>query len=268
MITLVIMLTLCTFIGILAGFLAGLLGIGGGIVTVPALLAMFSILEFPVETNMQMAIGTSLAAMLFTAGSSAYAHVKKGIKKEIFYLLAPGVIIGAMLGAFLVIHLSSQLLKGIVGFSEILIGCSFLLSHTIEIKKVQSTYPFLLGLLSLPIGMFSAILGIGGGILTVPILTFFRIPIHQAISTSAAIGFLIALVGAMIFFYLGAESDHLKGEVGVVYLPAFVTIGLTSMFFAPMGAYFAYRLPTLTLKRLFGVVLIVVGSSIIYSLKA
>lgn len=253
-------LVLYALIGTLAGFLAGLLGIGGGLVTVPILLLTFSLLDFSPDTKIQMAVGTSLGAMVFTAASSAYAHyAKKGVRKDIFYLLAPGIIFGAAFGAFVAIYLSSPALKLIIATSEILIGLSFFSPHSIEIKGKPTFHPLYFGLLGFPIGAFSTVLGIGGGLLTVPILTFFRVPLHQAISTSAATGFLIALIGAISFLFPGLWLSGEKGGMGYLYPPAFIIIGLTSSLCAPYGAQLAYRLPTSILKRTFGAVLIIVG---------
>lgn len=253
-------------IGTLAGFSAGLLGIGGGLVTVPALILVFTLLDFPEAYLMQMAIGTSLAAMVFTAASSAWAHhLKKGVYWHLFVLLLPGIIIGSILGALAANHLSSKELKLVFGVFECLIGLYFLLGLEEKVQKSQGdpVRPFTFIIIGFLIGFVSTLLGIGGGILTVPILIRLCIPLRNAISTSAATGFIIALIGAISFLVLGFNQHTPIGTFGYVYLPAFIFIAVTSTLMAPIGAKYTYSLPVKQLRHVFGGVLIAVGIWII-----
>ncbi|MCE5317704.1 MAG: sulfite exporter TauE/SafE family protein [Parachlamydia sp.] len=251
-------------IGLLAGFFGGLLGIGGGLIVVPALLLVFHQLGFANTYLMQIAIGTSLGAMLFTSASSAWAHYRqKGVNITYFYRLAFGVILGAIAGALFADFLSSRSLSLIFGLSVIAIGGYFLMpakeSKTFQASNSPSVT--LMTLFGSLIGALSSILGIGGGVITVPILTAMGMPLRNAISTSAAVGFLIALVGALSFFLLGLK--HQTFGSGYLYLPAFICIGITASLAAPYGARLTYIWPTSTLRRIFGAVLILTGISML-----
>lgn len=259
-------LILYCVIGIFAGLLGGLLGIGGGLITVSSLFYTFQWLGFPEEQRMHVIIGTSLGAMIFTSASSAWAHtVQKGVLWHHFRSLAPGIMIGALLGAGTADLLSSKKLEIIFGVSVCLIGIYFLLPSKHQEQETDdcTTYPFLFFISGILIGAISTILGIGGGLLVVPFLTLFRTPLRNAISTSAVLGFLVALVGATTFLSLGFQELTLSGTVGYLYLPALVAIGITSSLFAPFGARLAYTLPVAILRKVFGVVLIIVGSLMI-----
>lgn len=254
-------------IGILAGLLGGLLGIGGGLVSVPALLALFQYLEFPSNYMMQVAIGTSLGSMVFTAASSAYAHfLKKGINWKAFYLLSPGIFLGSIVGALVADYIPSKKLELIFGICECCIGIYFLLPYNRkeENGEIQFMNPIFLSIIGLGIGSISTILGIGGGIITVPILTAFGMSIRSSISTSAMTGFQIALIGAISFLYFGLSAKTWQGSIGYLYIPAFISIGIISSLAAPFGAKLAYSLPTKILRPFFGIVLIVVGVLIIH----
>lgn len=254
-------------VGALAGFLGGLLGIGGGIITVPALVWTFRFLDIHSPFLMHVAVGTSLGAMVFTAFSSAWAHfLQKGIYWHLFYAMAPGAFFGSVFGAILADHLPSEHLKLVFGFCECLIGFYFLFPSKAPLQEEDRTlsHPFIFLLLGIGIGAISTILGVGGGIITVPVLTAFHIPIRNAISTSAALGVLIAIVGAASFLYLGLDRHPFPGSVGFLYLPAFIIIGITASLTAPLGVKKTYSWPANSLKRIFGIVLILVGLSILY----
>lgn len=278
--------------GVLAGFLAGLFGIGGGLITVPCLVFSFYLQGYVGPHIMHFAIGTSLGAMVLTAASSALAHVmNKGVYWNLFWGLAPGVVIGSVLGAFIADHTSSRMLELFFGISECIIGLYFFCSraipisqnfsgkndvpncssiqksgHSHEIKgtSFSSSTPFLMTIFGIAIGGFSTVLGIGGGIVTVPLLTAFRTPFRNAISTSAVSGFIIATVGAASFLYLGLENPSYNGSVGFIHIQAFIVIGITSALLAPYGAKCTYTLPVAMLRKAFGIILILTGVLMIY----
>jgi uncharacterized protein len=256
---------LYALIGAIAGFLGGLLGIGGGLVVVPALLFSFHQMHFPDTYAMQIAVGTSLGAMLFTSASSAWAHYRqKGVSWNYVFLLAPGVILGAICGAISADYISSHSLRLIFAISVIIIGSTFILpAKQKETARVIPKNTLIMTALGLFIGALSSLLGIGGGIITVPILTAMQMPIRNAISTSAAIGFVIAFIGALAFLFLGLRHPTDSGNLGYLYLPAFIGIGLTSCIAAPLGAKLAYTWPTDILRRIFGIVLIIAGLGMI-----
>jgi len=255
-------------IGIVAGFLGGLFGIGGGLITVPFLTLMFHLLSFPNERIMHMAIGTSLAAMVFTSASSAWAHyLKKGIRWELFWILLPGVVIGSFLGAILDLYLSGKGLAIFFATCEILTGIYFLLSfnQTESTVTIEFAYLILIAFLGVLIGGISTMLGIGGGLISVPILTFFGLSLKQSISTSAALGFIIAIIGAFSFWYAGLSQSNLSHQqVSYLYIPAFILIGLFSSIAAPYGAKATYLLPTHHLRQAFGILLILIGLSMYF----
>ncbi len=244
-------------VGLAAGFLSGLLGVGGGLIVVPALLAIFHFLEFPTDNIMQMAVGTSLAAMIFTSGASAWAH-RKGVNRGMFRELALGVCIGAFLGAVIAHLLPTTKLQVIFGIFISLFGIYFLVTaNTVEHEgNIKPPHYLIMSLLGLVTGLISSILGIGGGIITVPMLAFFGVVLRQAISTSAWIGFLIAMIGGISFFYLGRQNAQFSGYV---YIPAFILVGLAATLTAPLGAKYAYTSSSVFLKRVFGIYQILVG---------
>lgn len=251
------------FIGTFAGFLSGLLGIGGGLIVVPSLLVLFHFLGFPPENVMKMAIATSLAAMVFTVGSSAWAH-RKGIIWHLFKSLVFGILLGAILGATIASIMPEKYLQIFFGFFVCLFGLYFLLTANIkEIEGQLRPHFLVMTLIGLLIGAISSILGIGGGIITVPLLTIFGTPMRNAISTSAATGFVIAVASALSFFYLGLSQSNAL-SLGYIYIPAFIVIGLTASLLAPLGAKHAYSTSIVILKRVFGFFQIIVGILLIY----
>lgn len=255
-------------IGICAGFLGGLLGIGGGIVVVPSLLLTFAYFGPSTQYAMQVAIGTSLGAMVFTAISSGWSHyLKGGIYWHYFLPLAPGIIVGAILGGWVADSLPSKILSQIFGVSLFLIGIYFLSSLEQKEQETQGNNlpPFILGVMGIGIGAFSSILGIGGGIMTVPLLVHFRTPLRNAISTSAALGFCIALFGAISFLSFGLLHESCSKCLGYLYVPAFIVIGIASSAAAPYGAKWVYILPTAVLRKIFGLFLIAVGIWMFFS---
>ncbi len=250
-------------VGIIAGFLSGLLGVGGGLFVVPSLLATFYLLGFYPENMMQIAVGTSLSAMVFTSTASAWAH-RKGVNWILFKELFPGICLGAILGAFLAHLMPTKYLQIIFGIFILLFGIYFLATNKVqEMKGHIKPHFFIMIFLGLVIGAISSILGIGGGIITVPILILFGISMPHAISTSAVTGLIIAFVGALSFLYLGL-SHGVDGYGGYVYVPAFIIIGLSAALLAPLGAKYAYSTPESILKRIFGIYQIAIGILMIY----
>lgn len=252
-------------IGLLTGFLGGLFGIGGGMIAVPALLLTFSMMNFPEHDIMQITIGTSLAAMIFTAASSAFAHYKQnGIRWDLFKILAPGVALGSFLGAFIAHDLLSHQLKLLFGIFVIIAGLySILNSRDANDESQEAPQYFPIFSLAIVIGTLSAILGLGGGVMIVPLLTHFGSSLRNAISTSAITGFLVALIGSLSFLTLGLNHNGTEGSVGYIYIPAFIFMGIAAALVAPIGASYSYRLSSDFLKYSFGTFQILVGLSMI-----
>jgi uncharacterized membrane protein YfcA len=249
-------------VGVIAGILGGLLGIGGGIVTVPCLLLLFHLLGYPQPYIMHMALGTSLAAMTLNTISSTWAHHKKeAVLWNIVKQMLPGMILGGILGATCARFLSGVILELLFGVFLIVVGTLFFRQIKPHVKPHQLPSWPVLNAISAGIGWISNMLGMAGGILTMPLLTSFQIPNKKAIGTSAATSFLITLIGAVSYLIVGLGALPVSDTVGFINLPAFVVIGLTTFFVAPYGVKLAHQLPDQVLRRIFGIVLIVVGLS-------
>jgi hypothetical protein len=246
-------------VGAVAGTLAGLLGVGGGLIIVPALVATFHAADFPSTSLVHQAVGTSLATIVFTAVSSVSAHHRRGaVRWEMAARLAPGVIGGVLLGAALADVLDSGGLRRVFGLFELLIG-GYLLAGQRAVGRVDP--PGMVGTTAVAgiIGVVSGVAGIAGGTLTVPLLVHWRVRMHEAVATSAALGVPIALGGALGFVLTGADAVVAPWSLGYVYLPALIGIAPTSVLFAPLGARLAHRLHTLALRRVFAAFLLIVG---------
>jgi len=244
----------------MAGLLAGLLGVGGGLIIVPVLAWLFVAQQLPSEIIMHLALGTSLASIVLTSVSSSYAHHRHAaVLWPVVVSLSPGIIIGALLGSFIADGLPSDLLRTIFALFEIAVAMQMGFSL---IPQAGRNLPGSWGRSAAGgvIGVVSSIVGIGGGTLTVPFLVFCRVSIHKAVATSAACGLPIALAGSLGYVMMGWQNQSLpENSVGFVYLPALVTILLTSMLFAPLGARLAHRLPVATLKKIFAGLLFILG---------
>ena len=262
-------LALYVISGIAAGFLAGLFGVGGGLIIVPVLVYCFFLQGFEADISMHLAIGTSLATIILTSLSSIKAHHShSAIEWGIVRQMTLGIIIGGFLGALLAKNLRSDSLQIIFAIFEILVGFKLFLSSApqanSESKKIINR--LYLNSAGLVISAISAVIGIGGGTLSVPFLRWLGCNIQNAIATSAALGLPIALAGALAFIWTGAANTQLPElSLGFVYLPAFLGIGLLSIWLAPLGARCAHRLPANVLQKVFAVALIAIGGLLLFS---
>lgn len=248
-------------LGVIAGFVAGLLGVGGGLIIVPVLILIFKSNSFTQEVIVHMAIGTSLATIIFTSLSSVYAHHfrHKAVRWDIVKNLTPGIILGAFLGAVIADYISAKILQQFFGFFELLVA--FQMALNIK-PHATRTLPGQTGILSAGtgIGMLSSIVGIGGGTLTVPFLVWCNVKIQHAVATSSACGLPIAVAGCVGFILTGWNEPALpEHSLGYVYWPAFLAIVISSTLFAPFGAWVAHRISASKLKRFFSLVLFILG---------
>ena len=245
-------------LGLCTGFLAGLLGIGGGMVLVPFLTYFLGQQQVAPGLAVKMAIATSMATIVFTSISSVRAHHQRGaVRWDIARRLAPGIVLGSMassLGVF-------ALLKGSV--LAIVFACfvSFSAYQMLRNKKPTPSrqMPGTAGQLAAggSIGFLSGMVGAGGGFVSVPFMVWCNIPIHNAVATSAALGFPIALANAAGYVVSGQSVTGLPpASLGYVWLPALVTIAMFSVFTAPLGARAAHQLPVAQLKRVFATLLL------------
>lgn len=247
-------------LGAFAGTLAGLFGIGGGLIIVSVLIFSFGLQGFSPDVAAHMAVGTSLATIVFTSLSSIKAHQGYGaIRWDIFRPMTLGIILGAFLGAWTAALLSGAVLELVIGVFIILIGLKMLF----DVKPSPGrSVPGKsgLGVAGASIGWASAIFGIGGGSLTVPFLSWCNIRMQQAVGTSAACGLPIAVAGAIGNIWAGwHHADVPEYSLGFVYIPAVVGIILTSVLFARVGANLAHRLNAKVLKQIFAIMLLLVG---------
>jgi len=249
-------------LGALAGVLAGLFGVGGGLVIVPVLVFSFTAQGVAPEVLTHLAVGTSLATIVFTSINSVLAHHQKGaVRWPLVGWMTLGILAGAGLGSLTAAALQGPVLQKIIGVFAILMAVQMGLDLR---PKAAGSVPGKPGLTvaGAVIGWASAIFGIGGGSLTVPFLSWRSVPMQQAVATSAACGVPIAVAGAASFMVVGWHESALpEWSLGFVYLPAMVGIALTSMFFARLGARLAHRLSPKVLRRLFALLLLTVGTN-------
>jgi uncharacterized protein len=252
-------------VGLCAGLLAGLLGVGGGLIIVPTLFFVFTWQQFPPVHIQHLALGTSLATIVITSFSSVRAHQTHGaVAWQAFRRISPGIVIGTFLAA----QLSISSLKIFFIIFTSYVATQMLL----DIKpKPHRQLPGFAGL-SLTggaIGLISSLVGIGGGSMSVPFLLWCNVNMHNAIGTSAAIGFPIALSGAIGYMINGLQVKGLPAySCGYVYLPAFMGIAAASFLTAPFGARLAHKLPVSRLKKIFALLLLIIGTKMLWGVVA
>ena len=253
--------------GIFAGFLAGLLGVGGGLVIVPVLAFIFAAQGFPVAQVMHLALGTSLASIMFTSISSLRTHHAHGaVNWRVVRDIAPGIVAGTLGGTVVAAQLSTTFLK--VFFVVFLYYVATQMILNIK-PKPSRELPGKVGMFGAGsvIGAVSSLVGIGGGTLSVPFMTWCNVRLHQAIGTSAAIGFPIAAAGAAGYVANGWALGTLPAySLGFVYLPALAGLVAASVLIAPFGARLAHRLPVARLKKFFALLLYALGTRMLFSL--
>jgi len=252
-------------LGSATGFAAGLLGIGGGMLLVPFLTLLFTWRQYPPEQIVKMAIATSLATILFTSLSSVRAHHKRGaVLWPVALLLAPGILLGSLIGAQIAGRLPtfwlSMFFAVFVGFSAF----QMLLDRKPKASRELPKGAAMLGVGTV-IGVISSIVGAGGGFISIPFMVWSNVKIHNAVATSAALGFPIAAAGTVGYVIAGHGVSGLPtGTLGFVYLPALAAIAAASMLTAPFGAKVAHSLDTRPLKRVFAGMLFVLAGYMAY----
>lgn len=254
-------------LGALVGLMAGLLGVGGGAVTVAVLTPLFLAQGFPREQVVHMALGTSMAAIVLTSLSSARAHHAHGaVRWDVVKAITPGILAGTFGGTFVASRVESGPLAIFFAVFTAYVAVQMLLN----IKPQPSrTLPGAAGVtgVGLGIGGISALVAIGGGSLTVPFLTWCNVPVRNAIATSAAVGFPIAVAGTLGYIVNGWGARGMPPyTAGYIYLPALILVAGVSVTMAPMGARLAHRLPVPLLKRIFAGVLLLLCGKMLHSL--
>ena len=254
-------------LGVIVGFFSGLLGIGGGAMTVPILGLVFVAFGFPPAQVMPLSIGTSLAAIVLATASSARTHLQHdAVRMDLVRGLAPGIVL-AGLGAGTVARLvPTALLKGFF-----LAFVAYICYQIVFGLKPKATRPvpgrgglFGVGLL---VGGFSGLAGVGGAMISMPFMMAWGIPFHTAIGTGSAISFVVAVAGVAGFIAAGLTDPAVPAwTLGYVYVPAFVGISVTSVFAAPLGAKVSHRLPVGHLKKLFALFILALAAKLFASL--
>ncbi|MBN8759900.1 MAG: hypothetical protein BGO61_06430 [Thiobacillus sp. 65-69] len=253
-------------LGLATGFVAGLLGVGGGLIIVPVLIVLLHAQGLAAGMEPQLALGTSLAVIVFTSLSSVRAHHRHGaVEWTVVRRITLGVLAGTFVGALLASRVPATVLKvffvAFLFYAAIQMWLDFRPApHRAMPGRAGTT------LAGSVIGLVSSWVGIGGGTLSVPFMLFHNIPLHRAIGTSAAIGFPIALAGAAGYVVGGRHTAGLPtGSLGFVYLPALAGIVAGSVLTAPLGAWTSHRLPVRRLKRIFALLLLVLAIRMLWT---
>lgn len=251
-------------LGAVAGVLAGLLGIGGGLVIVPMLAFVLPGQGVESVHVMHLALGTSLATIIFTSISSLRAHHGRGaVRWDVLLKITFGIIVGTFAGACVASMLPTRVLKAIFMVFLYFVASQMLIDKK---PKPSRSLPGNIAITAVGggIGIFSSLVGIGGGTLSVPFLVWCNVPIHHAIGTAAAIGLPIAISGTAGFIWRGMDVAGLPAySFGYLYLPAFIGIVCASILTAPLGARLAHSLPVSRLKKVFAVLLFVVATKML-----
>lgn len=244
--------------GLFAGFMAGYLGIGGGLVLVPALSWLFSQDPATADMAVQMAVATSLATMLFTSMSSLLSHHKRGaILWPLVRQMIPGLLAGALLGSIIADGVGNNALGNIFGVFALIVGLQ-LLRGTRQAGNRPIPGRWMVAGTGLGIGTVSSLLGIGGGSMTVPWLLWHGQRVQNAVATAAACGYPIAIAGTLGFVVLG-DSAPAAPTLGYVHLPALAGVAVFSVLGAPLGVAAVHRSSPLLAKRIFAGFLLIVA---------
>ena len=254
--------------GAVAGVLAGLLGIGGGLIVVPMLVFGLNQQGVSQEIIMHLALGTSMASIMFTSVSSFMAHHRRGaVRWIVVKRIVIGIFVGTFLGSCVAARLSTPVLKVFFVVFLIYVAVQMLTGRK---PKAGRDLPGRLGMFGVGnvIGGVSSLVGIGGGTLSVPFMLWCNIPLHQAIGTSAAIGFPIAVAGTIGYVYNGLAAGEALPHLalGYIYLPALGGLVVASVLTAPLGVRLAHSLPVARLKAVFAVLLLVVATRMVIGL--
>ena len=253
-------------LGACTGFAAGLLGIGGGMIMVPFLTMLFTWQRLPPELVVHAAIATSMASILFTSISSVRAHHKRGaVRWEIVARFAPGLVIGGLLAGGAVF---STLKTGWLALVfAVFVGYSAIQMLLDKKPKPSRQMPGTLGTSAAGtgIGFLSGLVGAGGGFVSVPFMTWCNVPLHNAVATSAALGFPIALANTAGYIWSGMQHPSGQpGMLGYVYWPGLIVLIVSSVLLAPVGAHTAHKLPVRSLKRIFAYLLMLLAAYMLY----
>lgn len=252
--------------GAVSGVMAGLLGIGGGAIIVPVLATALAIMGFDADVVQHVAVGTSLAVIIPTGLASARAHYKRGaVYTKILKLWAPVILIATLAGGLMARWYSGDVLRIVFGVMAIFIAANIVLPFQQRLVGHLHSSPITHRIFAAIVGYISALMGVGGGSLSVPTIAAFGATMHVAVGTGAAIGVFIAISGTIGFIVSGWGVPNLPPlSIGYINLIALVFIGVMATLFAPLGAALAHRLQQRTLKLVFAAFLVLVGINMIW----
>lgn len=255
---------LFVILGLFSGLLGGLLGIGGGMVTVPILYFIFRYTGIFEERAMQVAVGTSLAAGVVNSALSTYfQHQQKAILFSVFRMIIPGLVVGCVAGSIVTHYLSSELLSRIFGMMAILLGVYFLfpgLPHLHISHEPNRTLSFF----GVAIGCLSSMLGIGGGSLTFPVLLSYCVSIKHSSATSAIATLATTLIGSITYLIIAWHKPELANTFGYIDIPAFIAISAGTLFTSAFGVKLSHTLKMDTVKRIFGLCMGLIGFTMLF----
>lgn len=256
-------------LGAFVGFFAGLFGIGGGLVLVPVLSFLYEAQHLGGEQNLQLALGTAMAAILYTAASGAYTHYRHGaVDMRIVRSMTPWLLLGTLIGTLFASRVSQVYLAGFFALFVYFAAIQMLLGYKPKATR-QLPGSRGLALAGSSIGAISSLVSIGGGTLSIPFMLWHNIPLKQAIGTSAALGFPIALGGTLGYVATGLMWHQLPAAtLGFIYLPALFMIFLGSALTTPLGAKATHRLPLMQLRRGFAILLLILATRMLTNVCA
>lgn len=267
---LIVLLAFLLCLGGAAGFLAGLLGIGGGLVLVPGLYYGLTALGYPAADMMHVAVGTSLAVIIPTGLSSARAHWKRGaVRMDMVRTIGAGILVGVVLGTVLAAQISGDGLK--IFFAMAVSGFAVMMfTDPARFRRSgDGPRPLVAAAGGTVIGTISTLMGVGGATMSVPFMTIWNIPVHKAVGTAAALGLVIAVPAALGFVVIGwGRVPEVPGMIGYVNMLAWLVIVPASVLAAPLGAHVAHSLSLKWLRAVFALFLLLVAARMIYSALA
>ncbi len=248
-------------LGAYVGFLAGLLGIGGGFTMVPVLTEVFERQGIAASHLLSLAIGTSAAAIVFGALASAHAHHRRGaVVWRIVAAMAPGLVLGSLVGPQIASALPMRVMAGIFGGFTWLTAVRMVSSRPPKATRDLPGGPAMFAV-GTAIGLAAGMVGTGGAFLSVPFMTRCNVRVHNAVATSAAIGLPVAVASTIGYAYAGwSASDLPRYSIGYIYLPAMIVMVAMSMLFAPLGARVAHAWPVVRLRKAFSLLMLILGA--------
>ena len=261
------LIVILAFTGAIAGVISGLLGVGGGIVIVPVLFFVFLALDIEEEVRMHVAVGTSLATIIFTGFMSARSHFKKGsVDKDLLKRWGPAVALGVIIGTIVGGNVSGEVLTLVFAIVAAIVAINMAFKPSEASQKRAMPKSPMKEFLAFIIGLFSVMMGIGGGTLSVPILSYFAYPIRKAVGTASAIGLIIAIPGTLGYLWFGLGAEDLPPfSLGYVNLAGLIAIIPTSMLTAPLGAKIAHTISPTALRYCFSAFLAITSIRMITS---